>query len=98
MLDAPTAEVATKMVIDIGMQTAVIIGITSLLAKLPWPEKWRDIVLPFAACLIGIGTVVIPLYVDVGAVFQGIILGGTVTGLYGAAKDIKQTPQVVANV
>ncbi len=92
-MDAP----AVQMVVDIAMQSAVIVGLTSLARKVI-PEKWTETVLPIIAMCIGIGVVVLPLYVDVGAVFQGIILGGTVTGLYGAAKDMKQTPNVVQNV
>lgn len=88
---------SAKIVVDLAMQTGVIVGLTSLVAKLPWPSTWRDIALPVSAALIGVAVVVLPLYVDIGAVFQGIILGGSVTGLYGAAKDIKKTPNVVVN-
>lgn len=85
-MDAAT----TKTIVDIAMQTGVIVGLTSLVAKIT-PEHLQKIVLPFAAMFIGVAAVVLPLYVDIGAVFQGIILGGSVTGLYGAAKDLKQT-------
>lgn len=87
----------TKVVIDLAMQTGAIVGLTSLVAKMPWPNAWRDIILPVAASIIGVAVVVLPMYFDIAPVFQGIILGGSVTGLYGAAKDIRKTPQVVVN-
>lgn len=72
------------------MQTAVILGLTSLVAKIT-PDKARAIVLPFAAMFIGVAVVMLPLYVDIGPAFQGIVLGGSVTGLYGVAKEMKKT-------
>lgn len=82
------------MLVDVAMQTGVILGLTGLIGK-TLPETWRDKVLPWCALAIGIFVVVVPAYMDVAPIFQGIILGGSVTGLYGVAKDMKQTPQVV---
>lgn len=77
-----------ETMVDLAMQTGVILGLTSLIGKLT-PEGARSVVLPIAAMIIGIIVVVLPVYMDVGPIFQGIVLGGSVTGLYGVAKEIK---------
>lgn len=84
----------------LALQAGVILGLTSVIGKIV-PQKMRDTVLPFVALLVGVfavygteGTEVM----TIALVFKGIVLGGTVTGLYSTAKDMKKTPNIVANV
>lgn len=78
-----------EVVTDMALQTGAILGLTSLAAKVT-PADWRGIALPIVAMVVGVLVVVLPLYVDITPVFQGIVLGGSVTGLYGVAKDMKK--------
>jgi hypothetical protein len=83
------------------IETAVILGMTSVIGKLV-PRTWRDRVLPACAMLIGVlavyGVEAVGGVLTFALAFKGVILGGTVTGLYATAKDMKKTPNIVANV
>jgi uncharacterized membrane protein len=72
----------------IALQTGTVIGLTALASKII-PEKARNLLLPVIAMLIGIGVIVLPEYVNIAPYLQGIILGGSATGLYAVAKEIK---------
>jgi uncharacterized membrane protein len=85
-----------NILVDVALQSGAIIGLTAVIGKVV-PEAWRDIGMPIVAMLIGIGVTVLPMYIDVTPILQGIVLGGSVTGLYGVAKDMKTTPNVVVN-
>lgn len=85
-----------NLLVDVALQSGAIIGLTAVIGKIV-PEAWRDIGMPVIAMLVGIGVTVLPLYVDIAPILQGIVLGGSVTGLYGVAKDMKTTPNVVVN-
>lgn len=83
----------------LALQAGVILGLTSVIGKFI-PERLRDTVLPLAALVIGIGAVYGTEGMEVMTValaFKGIVLGGTITGLYATVKDMKQTPNVVVN-
>lgn len=85
-----------NLLVDVALQSGAIIGLTAVIGKIV-PESWRDIGMPIVAMLVGIGVTVLPLYVDIAPILQGIVLGGSVTGLYGVAKEMKTTPNVVVN-
>ncbi len=78
----------------IVLQTGVILGLTAVIGKFV-PDRLRDAWLPVVALLMGIGAVMGTEGISVLLAFKGIVMGGTITGLYGVAKDMKQTPQVV---
>lgn len=80
----------------LALQSGVILGLTAVLGKFV-PEKMRDTWLPLAALGIGIAAVFGTEGVTVLLAFKGVILGGTVTGLYSVTKEIRETPQVVVN-
>lgn len=85
-----------NILVDVALQSGAIIGLTAVIGKIV-PESWRDIGMPVIAMLVGIGVTVLPLYVDIAPILQGIVLGGSVTGLYGVAKEMKTTQNVVVN-
>lgn len=76
------------------LQTGVILGLTSVIGKFV-PESMRDTWLPVVALCMGVGAVFGTEGITVLLAFKGIVMGGTVTGLYSVAKDMKQTPQTV---
>lgn len=80
----------------LALQSGVILGLTAVIGKFV-PEYLRDTWLPLCALIIGIAAVFGTEGVTVLLAFKGVILGGTVTGLYSVTKDIRQTPQVVVN-
>lgn len=83
----------------LALQAGVILGLTSVVGKFI-PENMRDRVLPVVALLFGIlavyGTEAKEAMTLLLA-FKGVVVGGTVTGLYSVAKDMKTTPNVVVN-
>ena len=84
----------------LALQAGVILGLTSVFGKFI-PESMRDKVLPLVALFVGVGAVYGTEGMEVmtiALVFKGIVLGGTITGLYATAKDMKKTPNVVASV
>lgn len=80
----------------LALQSGVVLGLTSVIGKFV-PESFRDQTLPLVAMLMGILAVLGTEGVTLMLGFKGIVLGGTVTGLYGVAKDMKKTPNVVVN-
>lgn len=78
------------MLVDVAMQSGAIIGITAVIGKIV-PKSLRDVGMPVIAMLVGVAVTVLPLYFDITPILQGIVLGGSVTGLYGVAKDMKAT-------
>lgn len=89
-------ELETVNLVDVALQSGAIIGLTAVIGKIV-PSSWRNIGMPIVAMLVGVGVTVLPLYVDITPILQGIVLGGSVTGLYGVAKEMKTTPNVVVN-
>jgi len=90
-----------ESVAEILLATGTILGLTALLGKLI-PENIRDKVLPPSACFMGVLLAVSSQLshgdmVTVTGIMVGIVFGGSVTGLYSVAKDLKQTPNVVVN-
>lgn len=83
-----------NVLVDVALQSGAIIGLTAVVGKVV-PEKMRDVGMPIVAMLIGICVTVLPLYVDIAPILQGIVLGGSVTGLYGVAKEMKAAPSTV---
>lgn len=84
----------------LALQAGVILGLTSVFGKLI-PKKFHDKVLPLAALVIGVGAVYGTEGMEamtVALAFKGIVLGGTITGLYATAKDMKKTPNTVASI
>lgn len=84
---------------EVLLATGTILGMTALIGK-ALPDTLRDRVLPGIACLLGIGIALAfqmqhgePVTI-IGAMV-GVVFGGSVTGLYAVAKNMKQTPQVV---
>lgn len=65
---------------------ALVIAITQL-AKRYIPEGLHDKVIPLVAILLGVGITMLADPTSHGAL-NGAILGLTVTGLYGSAKDM----------
>lgn len=74
-------------------QGGAIIGLTALIGK-TIPEKYkalRDILLPWVAMVLGVGTIAFPKYqagelITVDDIQLGIVLGGSLTGLYAVVK------------
>lgn len=90
-----------KTLAEVALASGVILGLTGLAAKVV-PDGWRDRSLPVLACVAGVGAALAVQHshgdaVTVIGAMVGIVLGGTVTGLYGAAKDYKKTPQTVVS-
>lgn len=80
----------------IALQSGVILGLTSVVGKF-LSDAQRNTWLPVVALIVGVGAVFGTEGVSVLLAFKGVILGGTVTGLYSVTKEIKQTPNVVEN-
>lgn len=76
---------AAQLAVGIALQAGTILGLTGLIGK-TIPEHLRDVWLPWCAMLIGVVVVVLPQYIDITLWMQGIVLGGTVTGLYAVKK------------
>lgn len=70
------------------LQTGVILGLTSVIGKFI-PDHLRGNILPVIAVLLGIGAVFGTEGISTLLAFKGIVLGGSVTGLYSVAKEIK---------
>lgn len=71
----------------IVLETGVILGLTSVLGKFV-SDASRDKLLPLLALLLGVGAVLGMEGVSVALAFKGVVLGGTVTGLYATTKDM----------
>lgn len=69
------------------LETGVILGLTSVLGKFV-SDASRDKLLPLLALLVGVSAVLGMEGVSVTLAFKGIVLGGTVTGLYATTKDM----------
>lgn len=71
------------------LQTGVILGLTNVIGRFV-PQDMRDSILPVVAVLLGVGTV---FGTEAGSpvllAFKGIVMGGSVTGLYSVAKEVK---------
>ena len=78
----------------LAVQSGVVLGLTSVIGKF-LSDAQRNTWLPLAALILGIGTVLGTEGVTVLLAFKGVILGGTVTGLYSVTKEVKAAPQVV---
>ena len=74
---------------------SVIVGFTALAARYV-PPHLRDSVLPLVALVLGVGIMVLQVFQSgaglsvatlIPAVYHGIILGGTSTGLYAVGME-----------
>lgn len=70
------------------LQTGMILGLTSVIGKFI-PEHLRGSILPVVALLLGVGAVFGTEGISTLLAFKGIVLGGSVTGLYSVAKEIR---------
>jgi len=75
---------------------AVIIGLTGYIARYV-PKRMKDSILPLVSVALGVAIMVLQIAQSgagfsaatiVPAVWQGVILGGTSTGLFAATKGI----------
>ncbi len=76
-------------IVDVAMQSGAIVGLTAVIGKMI-PSDKKDAIMPVVAMIIGVLVMVLPQYVDINPMMQGIVLGGSVTGLYGIAKKPTQ--------
>lgn len=88
-----------KTAAELLLATGTILGLTGLVGKFIDPLK-RDKILPPVACALGIGIAVASQLshgdpVTLAGVMVGVVFGGSVTGLYSVAKEMKATPQTV---
>lgn len=96
-----TPEVAqsVSLIIEFGVQLGVIIGLTAVIGKFV-PDQLRDKWLPLVALLVGVVTAVVPVILPdstiIVAVYNGIVWGGSATGLYATAKGRKTPDTAVA--
>jgi len=74
----------------LALQAGVIVGLTAVVGKLInrfFSTDNRDVIMPIVAVLIGVGVTSLGEAAMSNVIYQGIVLGGTVTGLYPIAQD-----------
>ena len=84
----------TELLLKYALEASVIIGVTSVLGKFLslfkfWSDRVKDAAMPFTAMLVAVGVVMLKDQVLASQIYTGIVLGGTVTGLYAVAKARK---------
>lgn len=74
----------------LALQAAVVVGLTAVIGKIVdrflSPED-RNVIMPIVAIAVGIAVVTLGDVAMSNTIYQGIVLGGTVTGLYPIAQS-----------
>lgn len=90
-----------KTLAEVALASGALLGITALIGKVT-PSTLHDRVLPVLACVLGVG-IAFAFQASHGDAptlvggLVGVVFGGSVTGLYAVAKDMKKTPNVLVN-
>ena len=88
-MDETLLFLSPQFIMDIlALQTALILGGTNIIGKFIKDKDARDDILPIIAAILGMVSSCYFGAWDMTHIIQGLIIGGTVTGLYGTAKGI----------